>query len=269
MPSPTPRTRRHRRRRSLLIAATALTATALAPATAASAAPAVLGTPVLTAPATAEVGDVITVELRTDAAGDLYAYELELSYDPALLAPVEDSVALPDGGHSSALVDDDATSVTHTRLGTSPGLSGEQSLVSIDFTTLAAGDAAVTLTGGETVGTELERTAVDDELSAVTAIAEPSSTGADAGADGADAGSDGGSNGTADAGSDGADGSGSSGDDSAAAADATPSPTAAPAADTPLADTGAQAGAIAAAAALAVALLALGAVLVARRRGAE
>ncbi len=75
----------------------------------------------LTAPASVEVGAEITVTVAATGAGDLYAYDLAVAYDPDLVELVDGSVVTPDGGFADATDDAAGTvAVTHTRLGTSP-----------------------------------------------------------------------------------------------------------------------------------------------------
>lgn len=132
---------RRRARAMLLAAATitlASTAGIFAPAAVAASDPIVS----LTAPASARVGDTVTVSVPVDAVADLYAYELSLDFDPALLAYKDGSAVLPSGGYSSVSSSSGRVTLTHTRLGTSPGLVGAQTLATAAFTVLAGGQTA-------------------------------------------------------------------------------------------------------------------------------
>lgn len=173
MPESTLRRARGSRRWSALLAVTgALLGVALVAAPAAHAAPATTGVLTITADATATAGDTVTVAIAADATADLFAYDVVVSYDPALLSYDADSLVTPDGGFAAASADAGAVTLTHTRLGTSPGLTGAQTLATVTFTTLAAGDARIAVTGGTLIGTEGESTPIDTTgLEAMTTIA--------------------------------------------------------------------------------------------------
>lgn len=135
--------RRSRGRVAALVAATIATlgvSIALAPAALAAS-----DTVAVTAPATAKEGDVLSVTLPLDASTDLFAYDLVVTYDPMLLAYVADSATFPDGGYDAVKTSAGSLRLTSTRLGTSPGLAGAQTLASLAFTALDGGTATVTL----------------------------------------------------------------------------------------------------------------------------
>ncbi|WP_102193620.1 cohesin domain-containing protein [Microbacterium aurantiacum] len=186
----------------------------------------------------AAVGETITVTVSAEGLIDVYAYELSIGFDPALLSLLDGSEVFPAGGISAANVEDGAVSAVATRLGTSPGLSGAQSLVTLTFTALAPGDAAVTLLRGTLV--DSTGASADIEVGAAT-----STVIADAGG-GTDPGSGGGTG-----------GSGSNG--------STPPPVE----RDPLAGTGGEATPWIVAATGALAAVATGIVLILRRRGAR
>ncbi|WP_407358943.1 cohesin domain-containing protein [Microbacterium sp. LTA6] len=186
------------------------------------------------------VGETITVTVAAESLVDAYAYELTIGFDPALLALVDGSEVFPVGGFSSATLADGVLSAVATRLGTSPGLSGAQSLVTLTFTALAPGDAAVTLLSGTLVDSAGASADVEPGADTSTVI-----SGADDGG-GTDPGSGGGTG-----------GSGSNG--------STPPP----AETDPLASTGAEAAPWIVAAALALAAAAGGIVLILRRRSVK
>lgn len=135
---------------------------------------------VLTAePASVSVGDAVTVTVAATGLTDLYAYDLHIAVDPELLAFVAGSGTTPAGGFGSATGQSGTVSVVATRLGTSPGLVGDQTLVTLSFTALAAGTAEISLAGGTLVdsagaGTPID--ASDESLSAsveITAVDDP------------------------------------------------------------------------------------------------
>jgi hypothetical protein len=163
-------TRRRARRRATMAGGLALAASLL-PAHAALAAPTVAELTV-TAPATAEIGDEITVTVAVTDAFDVYALDLAVTYDPELVEYVEDSGTTPDGGFSDVTDDGTGTvAVAHTRLGTSPGLEGDVTLATLTFTAVSDGDAAFGVPVASLVGTDEETAELDDAPGAVTAIA--------------------------------------------------------------------------------------------------
>lgn len=163
----------------------------------------------LTAPATAEVGDVITIAVGTASASDLYALDLNLAYDASALAPVDGGDGYLDGGFGAASVGDDAVGVAYTRLGTSPGVAGDAEIATLAFEVVGDGRTTVSVSGGSLIGTEGESAALGEI--APVAIDVAADADGDGGADGADGSSD-----AADAadGPDAADGAGDSADGS-------------------------------------------------------
>ncbi|WP_267059311.1 cohesin domain-containing protein [Microbacterium sp. cx-59] len=166
---------RGRRLAALLAAATAVVGATLIAAPAAMAAPATYGAITLTVDdTTITAGDTLTVTIAADTVADLYAYDLVVGYDPALLSFDAASAVYPTGGFGDAQTGTDAVTFSSTRLGTSPGLTGPQTLVSFTFTALAAGSADISLDSSTLIGTAGETTAVDvtaPGLTATTVIA--------------------------------------------------------------------------------------------------
>jgi LPXTG-motif cell wall-anchored protein len=161
---------RGRRLTALLAAATAVFGASLIAAPAAMAAPATYGALTLTVDdTTITEGDTLTVTIAADTVADLYAYDLEVGYDVTLLEFDADSAVYPTGGFGDALVGTDAVTFSNTRLGTSPGLAGPQTLVSFTFTALAAGSADIALDSSTLIGTAGETTVVDVTAPGLTA----------------------------------------------------------------------------------------------------
>ncbi|WP_083648906.1 cohesin domain-containing protein [Cellulosimicrobium sp. CUA-896] len=211
----------------------------------------------MTAPASVEAGASIEVTVAVTGAADLYAYDLAVAYDPDLVTYAADSAVTPDGGFSDVADDGAGTvAVAHTRLGSSPGLAGDQTLATLTFTAVAAGDAAFAVPAVTLVGADSATVDLTDAGSATTTIAaapvptddptdDPSGTPTDPGTSDPD--DDGSPDPTSTSGTGSGAGSGGSGGSGG-----------------PLASTGASVAAIVAAALLAVAA-GVG-VLVARRR---
>ena len=113
------------------------------------------------APLTVAVGDSVTVTASATGLVDAYAYDLDLAYDPALLTFVADSDVTPAGGFATATDEGGRVSVVATRLGTSPGLTGDQVLVTLTFTAIAPGTADITMSEGRVVDSAGTASAID------------------------------------------------------------------------------------------------------------
>lgn len=167
-----------------LAAATAVTAALLGStllvAPAAHAAPAATDVTVA-ATSAAEVGDTVTVTLTAATVDDLYAYDLAVGYDADLLSFDDGSAVFPAGGFGDASADAaGVAALAYTRLGTSPGLTGGQTLVTFTFTALAAGDATIELASADLVGAAgdpaaLDVTAIEPATTTITAVVLPPS----------------------------------------------------------------------------------------------
>ncbi|KQX74830.1 MULTISPECIES: cohesin domain-containing protein [Aeromicrobium] len=95
--------------------------------------------------ATVTIGDRVEVAVAADRIEDVYAYSMELGYDPALLAYVGDSAGTEISGATYERQTPGEVVVTHTKLGTSPATTGDDvTLVTATFTAIADGTATVT-----------------------------------------------------------------------------------------------------------------------------
>ena len=91
------------------------------------------------------VGDQVQVTVTAGAVDDLYAYSVDLDYDPTLLTYVGDSASTPLSGATYERTSAGSVVVTHTKLGSSPAASGQDvRLVTATFTAVRAGSATVT-----------------------------------------------------------------------------------------------------------------------------
>lgn len=142
----------------------ALLGVSLALAPAAFAAP--VGAVTITAPPTADEGDTISVSIPADTSTDLFAYDLVVTFDEALLAFDDASATFPAGGYDSVTESAGSVQLTHTRLGSSPGLEGAQALATFTFTVVDGGAATI----------ELASATFIDSLGASTPLAAPVST---------------------------------------------------------------------------------------------
>ncbi|MFK0239522.1 cohesin domain-containing protein [Microbacterium sp. NPDC090281] len=126
-------------------------------------------------PATLSVGDTVTVSAVFTGLVDAYAYELDISYDAKLLAFIDDSEQLPSGGFDSVTDRGGEIGIAATRLGTSPGLAGTQTLVTLTFTALDEGDASFAISSGRIVGSNAQTSTVDPAAAGASTIVEISS----------------------------------------------------------------------------------------------
>ncbi|WP_136520527.1 cohesin domain-containing protein [Cellulomonas telluris] len=163
------RTPRSRSRRGALRAAVVALGLTLATAGTAAAAPTVDG---VALDATPEVTAGGTVDVRLDlrAVTDVYAYEATLAFDPDLLA-FEAVTATPDGGFDDATAATGTVTVRHTRLGTSPGLTGDVPTTTLRLRALGAGTAAVTARTVALVGTDGAAATLTDAATATVVVA--------------------------------------------------------------------------------------------------
>lgn len=116
-----------------------------------------------------EIGDEVTVTVTADAADDVFAYGLDLSFDPAVLDYVgaTGTDAMPYG---SVEAGDGSVRVVGSELGTSPSTSGETVLATLTFTATAQGSSAVSADVLDLVDTALETTTVDPVGSATVGV---------------------------------------------------------------------------------------------------
>jgi hypothetical protein len=149
-----------------------LVALTAAPAAAAPGAAA----PTITAPATATVGGTFDVAVTIPSASDVYAYQVDITADADVLAVVDGSVTGPSGGFDSVRRTGDTLTLLHTRLGTSPALSGDLTS-SVAVTATAPGDVDLTVTRVTLVAADGSTTARTDPASTrVSVAAAPTAT---------------------------------------------------------------------------------------------
>jgi LPXTG-motif cell wall-anchored protein len=96
---------------------------------------------VVDAPATEVAGQTFTVSIDLTSVTDVYAYDLALSYDPAVVSYVAGSATAPAGGFDTVNATSGVVELIHTRLGSSPALQGDLTLTA-DFTASGVGTTA-------------------------------------------------------------------------------------------------------------------------------
>lgn len=111
----------------------------------ATAAPSAANFSIAVSDATVDVGDTIDVTVSATTAADVYAYELALGFDPAVLQYVDGSAATEISGVNSATVSGETLEFVHTKLGTSPSATGDLTLATLSFEAIGSGSGALTL----------------------------------------------------------------------------------------------------------------------------
>lgn len=175
--SPVPRPRASRRLGVVLVAALALFGP-LAAAPAAHAAPPAATLSLALSPTSVTAGESFVATITGAAVSDLYSYDLELTYDPAFVEPGADAPTGPAGGFTSSVTGPGTLTVSHTRLGSSPGLSGASDVVlaSVPLRSFAAGSALVQLSSVRLVsstGAVVTATAVASGTVVIAAVPAP------------------------------------------------------------------------------------------------
>jgi len=108
---------------------------------------------VSTSPGSISVGDTFTVDVAITGVTDLYAFGLDLTFDPSLLSAtgITEGAFLPSGGDTFFIpgtIDNVGGSITSngdSLIGAIPGVTGMGTLIEIDFTAIANGTSALDL----------------------------------------------------------------------------------------------------------------------------
>jgi hypothetical protein len=120
------------------------------------------------------IGDQVTVTVAAASVDDLYAYSLDLGYDPALLEYVGKSAATDISGATFEKVSAGEVAVTHTKLGTSPATTDEDvTLVTAAFKAIGSGPATITARDLTAVDTAVAGASTAVVGSAVVGITKP------------------------------------------------------------------------------------------------
>jgi hypothetical protein len=135
----------------------------------AAAAP-VATTATITAPATVTVGDTIDVALTLPDTTDVFAYQIDIAADADAVAVVDGSATGPDGGFDSVEQDGDTITLLHTRLGTSPAVSGDLA-ASVELTATSPATVDLAVTNVTLVATDGSTTTLTDPASTTVTIA--------------------------------------------------------------------------------------------------
>ncbi|WP_176554666.1 cohesin domain-containing protein [Georgenia sp. 311] len=125
-------------------------------------------------PQTVPVAQRVTVDLTLDDVSDVYAYELGLVFDDAVLSLAPDAAATgPDGGFDALTATADGATLVHTRLGTSPALAGDLT-TQVELLAVGAGTSDITVQA-ELVAADGTTTSVEAPVATVTVtqVVEP------------------------------------------------------------------------------------------------
>lgn len=135
----------------------------------AAAAP-VATTATITAPASVTVGDTVDVALTLPDTTDVFAYQIEIAADADAVEVVDGSATGPDGGFDSVEQDGDTVTLLHTRLGTSPAVSGDLA-ASVELTATSPATVDLAVTSVTLVATDGSTTTLTDPASTTVTIA--------------------------------------------------------------------------------------------------
>lgn len=137
-------------------------------------------------PAAVQVGDTFTLDVLVAQAPDLYAFQFDLAFDPAILQAnaVLEGGFLSAGGRATFFmpgsIDNGAGTVTftaNTLVGPGPAVTGGGLLVHLSFQALAPGQSTLSLGNVvllDSAFAELATTSMDGAIN-VTSVPEPAS----------------------------------------------------------------------------------------------
>lgn len=140
---------------------------------------------VLPASTTSGVGGSFSVDINISSITDLYAYQFDLAFDPAILSAtgVTAGLFLSGGaGFVPGIIDNVAGTITFTAdslTGPVSGVSGSGTLASLQFTALAPGTSALTLSNLIFLDSQLLDIPIDTtnngtvDVSGAAAVPEP------------------------------------------------------------------------------------------------
>lgn len=115
------------------------------------------------------VNSTFTVEIAANPVTDLYAYELNLTYDRTKLQFV--SYTAGEGGFNiDAIMTNNGVRLAHTELEKKSGKNGEIKLAAVTFKALESGDAPIVLSGAKLVNSQLAAVTYTPDVSAVAHI---------------------------------------------------------------------------------------------------
>lgn len=164
--------RRPRLRSAALAGGLALGLSLLAAAGPALAEPTVSSVTVTATP-TVEIGETVDVSVDLADVVDAYSYAITVAFDATKFEYVEDSASTgPAGGFDTVELGDGTVTILHSRLGTSPSISGDMP-ATLSFTTIDSGDATIAASASIVDATGLATSSAAETPAAVTITALP------------------------------------------------------------------------------------------------
>ncbi|NOU67525.1 hypothetical protein GC096_26140 [Paenibacillus sp. LMG 31461] len=109
---------------------------------------------------TSIVGNDIIVNLNGSQLNDLYAYEVNLTFDSNKLQFKNAVSGLPGGFSVNPILDGNKIQLARTIVGASSGLNGDAKLYTLTFKSIASGTADISLSGVTLVNSQLDSTEV-------------------------------------------------------------------------------------------------------------
>jgi hypothetical protein len=106
-------------------------------------------------------GGTVEVTVTASDVVDLYAYDLVLAVDPKVLAYVPQSATSSTSGTTYGEASRGTVRVLHTKLGSSPAVSGDLT-TTLTFRAVGAGEAVVDAVSFGSVSTDLQETAAEE-----------------------------------------------------------------------------------------------------------
>jgi hypothetical protein len=119
---------------------------------------------------TSTVGNDIMISLNGSQLNDLYAYEVNLTYDSNKLQFKNAVSGLAGGFSVNPILDGNKIQLARTNVGASSGLNGDATLYTLTFKSIASGTADVSLAGLTLVNSQLDSSEVASSTKASVVI---------------------------------------------------------------------------------------------------
>lgn len=118
-------------------------------------------------------GDTIEVVIEGHQLLDVYAFEINLEYDPTRLTFIDAKSDAP-GFSVPPIVKDSHIQLAHTKVGKGKGLEGEQSLIKLHFQAIQNGKNELTLSSVKVVDSKLVSSTKQTNVRSTLTIYNPS-----------------------------------------------------------------------------------------------
>lgn len=133
------------------------------------AAPTAASVTLTVAPGTITVGESVTATATLVASADVFAYDVVFSFDDTLFEYVADSATGPTGGFDAVTEGTGTVTLTHTRLGGSPALSGDIALTA-EFVSISDGETTIDIPSVTLVDDLGDTTSITDAATAAVVL---------------------------------------------------------------------------------------------------